>query len=322
VFSMRSRKPRRAGMVGLALDRGGFRLAHVTRDPDGAPRLELALDQRVEDMLALRGALAARVKELGLAGTACTAVLAPELYSLRQVDPPAVEPHELREAARWSIKDLVDFSVEDAIVDAFPSPEARGRPARLNVVAARRKPLQQLVETLEHSGLELQAIDIVELALRNAAALLPADGRGVALLHAQPPLGVLTLSCSGWLWFSRQLELAPEQLESAAEDALGDKLESGGEGERALDALLLDLQRSLDYYEHQLGQPSPAELVLTPTSVELSTLRRWLSKHLPLPIRELELPSLLRCSHDLPRAVSGVVLTAVGGALRAGAAAP
>src|SRR5262249_33521266 len=152
---------------------------------------------------------------LGLGGTSCTAVLSPELYSLRQVDPPAVEPSELREAARWSIKDLVDFSVEDAIVDAFPSPEARGKPARLNVVAARHKLLQIQVETLERSGLDLVAIDVLELALRNVSQLLPSDARGVALLHVLPPLGVLTLSCSGWLWFSRQLETDAETLEAA-----------------------------------------------------------------------------------------------------------
>ena len=303
-------------MVGVALDRGGFRLVHVLRESDAAPRLEHALDRRVEDPLAIRGVLAATVKELGLAGTACCAVLSPDVYSLRQVDPPSVEPSELREAARWSIKDLVDFSVEDAIVDAFPSPEARGRPARLNVVAARRKTLLQLVETVERSGLVLVAVDILELALRNVAALLPSDARGVALLHALPPLGVLTLSCSGWLWFSRQLEIDPEALEAAAEDGLSDKLEKGGEGERSLDALLLDFQRSFDYYEHQLGQIAPVELVLTPTRVESANLRRWLAKSLPVPMRELELGALLDSRVELDRELSGSIVAALGGALR------
>ena len=320
VFASWSRQPRGAGMVGVALDRGGFRLAHVLRESQRPPRLEQALDRRVEDPLAIRGVLAATVKELGLAGAACCLVLSPETYSLRQVDPPAVEPRELREAARWSIKDLVDFSVEDAIVDAFPSPEARGRSARLNVVAARRKVLQQQVETLERSGLVLVAVDILELALRNVAALLPSENRGVALLHPLPPLGVLTISCSGWLWFSRQLETDLEALEAAAEDALSDKLETGGEGERALDALLLDFQRSFDYYEHQLGQSAPAELVWVPARVESTNLRRWLAKSLSLPMRELDLGALLDSRVELDRGLAGAVVAALGAALRREAA--
>jgi hypothetical protein len=303
-------------MVGLALDRGGFRLALVVRDSDFAPRLELAIDRRVEDALAIRGVLAATVKELGLSGTACTAVLSPELYSLRQVDPPAVEASELREAARWSIKDLVDFSVEDAIVDAFPAPEARSKAPRLNVVAARRKPLSQLVEVLARSGLELVAIDILELAMRNVAALLPSEERGVALLHPLQPFGVLTLSCREWLWFSRQLEADLETLDAAAEDALSEKLDPSGEGARALDSFLLDFQRSFDYYEHQLGQPAPAELVVTPTGVQLDSLRRWLAKSLSVPIRELDVSTLLPCREPLPRDVAGALVAAIGGALR------
>jgi MSHA biogenesis protein MshI len=303
-------------MVGVALDKTGFRLAHVLRDEHDQPRLALAIDRRCDDTLAIRGALAAAVKEFKLEGCACTAVLSPELYSLRQVDPPAVEPAELREAARWSIKDLVDFSVEDALIDVFPSPEARGKPSRLNVVAARRKTLQQLLETLDRSGLSLVAIDIVELALRNVTALLSSDERGVALLRPAAPLGVLTLSRSGWLWFYRQLETDPLLLETAAEESLSDKLEAGGEGDRALEAVLLDIQRSLDYYEHQLGQPSPAELVITPGADDFPSLRRWLAKSLSLPVRALELQSLLPCDAVQSGAFGDDMLTCLGAALR------
>ncbi|MEX2205329.1 MAG: hypothetical protein WEF50_03770, partial [Myxococcota bacterium] len=296
--------------------------AHVLREPDHKPRLEQALDRRVEDPLAIRGVLAATVKELDLTGAACCAVLSPELYSLRQVDPPAVEARELREAARWSIKDLVDFSVEDAIVDAFPSPEVRGRPARLNVVAARRRTLQHHLEILERSGLALVAIDILELTLRNLAELLPSEARGVGILHTLPPLGVLTLSSGGSLWFSRQLETDAEALEAAAEEALSEKLEPGGGAEPALQALLLDLQRSFDYYEHQLGQVAPAELYLTPSRVGSENLRVWLAKNSSVAVRELDLDALLDSPVRLDRELAGAVVAPLGAALRRQARAP
>jgi MSHA biogenesis protein MshI len=302
--------------VGLALDRGGFSLAHVTREREQGPRLELALDQRLSDTLALRGALAASVNENDLGGLACNVVLTPELYCLRQVDPPAVEPDEVREAARWSIRDLVDFPVEDAVIDTFPSPEVRGRPTRLNVVAARRKSLQQLVETVTRSGLALRAIDLTEFALRNTAQLLPSDAHGVAILHPLPQVSVLTLTCQGCLWFSRQLDADPESLETAAQEALDGKLDPVGEGAQRLDALLLELQRSLDYYERQLARPAPEELVLTPSHPDLSCLRTWLEDRLPLPVRALELRSLLHCSDGVTSDGAGPSFRALGAALR------
>ncbi len=315
MFSILGRRSRAEGVVSLSLDRGGFTLARVVRD-GARPRLELLVERSCDDPVALRGAVAASVREHGLEECDCVAVLRPELYALRQIDPPAVSPAEMREAARWAIRDLVDWSVEDAVVDVFPAPDVRNRPPRINVVAVRRALTAQIGETARRAKLRLRAIDVTELALRNLAALLPEDSRGAALLALEPPVGLLTLSREGWLWFTRQLESDPARLEAAACEALEEKLDPQGEGAHALDGLLLEIQRSFDYYEHQLGQAVPAGLVLAPTREPIPSLRAWLGQNLAVPVRELDLGELVDAREPPPRALQAGALAAVGAALR------
>ena len=40
-------------------------------------------------------------------------------YNLLSVEPPEVPPAELSAALRWRVKDLIDFSIDDAVIDAF-----------------------------------------------------------------------------------------------------------------------------------------------------------------------------------------------------------
>ncbi len=45
---------------------------------------------------------------------------------------PAACDNELRAAVRWRIKDLIDFHIDDAVIDVFEMPaHARGGPNRM-----------------------------------------------------------------------------------------------------------------------------------------------------------------------------------------------
>ena len=54
-------------------------------------------------------------------------VLDPDSYRLLLVEAPDVPADELRAAVRWRVKDLIDFHVDDAVIDVFEMPQhARG----------------------------------------------------------------------------------------------------------------------------------------------------------------------------------------------------
>jgi MSHA biogenesis protein MshI len=241
----------------------------------------------------------------------------PHQYSVRLVDAPEVEPGELAAAARWLVTDLIDFDVNDAVVDYFaiPNQQARGRPARLHVVAARTHIAQGLADLVSQAGLQLEAIDITELSLRNLAARLEEDARGVAFMQLRRERGLLIMVQGGEVYLTRELDVGLEALmqEMGASDPFA--VLDLGEGWEALDALVLEVQRSLDYYESQLGQPPVASLVLAPLEHELPELVPQLEKRLTVSVRSSALDEMVAC--DAPPAVlNAMLVSAVGAALR------
>lgn len=189
----------------------------------------------------------------GWKGASSTLVLPLDQYQVFQMErPEGVEESELADALKWKLKDLLDFSPSEAISDMFPFPKdaGRGRGELVNVVAARKTLVSELVALVLNSGLALERIDIAELALRNLVCRLDDNGRGAALVHLKEGYGQMVICRNNTLYLSRRLDVTLEDLRDAARQ------------ESAVQSLALELQRSLDYYESQLGQVPPARIHL------------------------------------------------------------
>ena len=78
-------------------------------------------------------------------------VLDPAVYHFSLVEAPDVPADELRAAVRWRIKDLIDFHIDDAVIDVFEMPpHARGGPHRMMyAVTAKAELVKQQIEQLE-----------------------------------------------------------------------------------------------------------------------------------------------------------------------------
>ena len=79
---------------------------------------------------------------------------------------------------------------------------------------------------------------------------------------------------------------------------------------------MLDTQRSLDYYEHQLEQGPVSAFVLVPGEIPLAGFRRYLAANLLVDVNVLDLNGILRSSNHLPQPLQARCMTAIGGALR------
>ena len=80
--------------------------------------------------------LADKVKQYGLSKQTCTTVMELNDYSILSIEAPDVPSVELRAAIRWQIKDLIDFHIDDAVIDVFDAPAsgASGKKNNLYVV--------------------------------------------------------------------------------------------------------------------------------------------------------------------------------------------
>lgn len=203
-------------------------------------------------------------QEHGLKGASAVVVLEPGSYNLLQMEAPEVEPEEMNNAMRWRIKDLIDFHIDDAVLDLFEMPQTRRQNTTrmVTVVAARRSLLQQQVDWVESAGLEMEAIDISELAVRN---LMLNDTQGLesgALLSLTPTYGYIEVLHQGDLYLQRRIEIGDDDLVSAGGDELLELQE----------ALVLELQRSLDYFDSQYAAGPVQKIALHASEAVLQPL--------------------------------------------------
>jgi MSHA biogenesis protein MshI len=210
-------------------------------------------------------ALRSLVEKHAWSGAMVTPVLPLDQYQVFQMErPEGLEDSELSDALKWKLKDFLDFSPSDAVTDVFPFPEDafRGRGTLVNVVAARLSVVTELITLIQASGMELDRIDISELAMRNIVSRLDQNKRGAALVHLSENYGQMIICRDKVLYLSRRLDVSQEDLRDASRQ------------ENAIQSLALEMQRSLDYYESQLGQvpPSVIRLVAHDSSLPMASM--------------------------------------------------
>jgi MSHA biogenesis protein MshI len=212
--------------------------------------------------------LARRVRGLNLPGRDVLAVLPLEHAQLLAVDAPAVKPEELKAAARWRIKDLVDARLDELTIDVMPVGDERPRPNRQVFVAAvQTARIQELAERIRSAGLELSVVDMAETTQRNVQCALAEaaglSGRATAALVRHGPQCLLTLCAAGELFYARRLDwedlptLAPQAAPLAMAEAPLESMDfvdygaepDGSEGDGSAPRLVVELQRSMDVWE-------------------------------------------------------------------------
>lgn len=265
------------------------------------------------------------VQGLRVAGTDCTTLMAADSYQLLLVEAPRVDPSELRAAVRWRIKDLIDYHIDDAVLDVFEIPgqgqNTQGQ-VMMYAVVAKAAAVKQRIDLLERSDLRLKAIDIPELALRNIASLAPEDATGAVLLRLGETSGLITVSRQGNLFLARRIDVGANALREQPNadkpadpnDPYGDPLDIGLD--RLIDSIVLEIQRSVDYYDRHFKQPSLAGVLVAPPGPGLSGLESRLKRVLGLPVRRLDLNQMLDCATPLDETQQARCLLAIGAALR------
>ncbi len=154
-----------------------------------------------------------RLQALGLKGIATHVMLRPEQYQLLQIDTPPVSPEELRAAARFQIREMVNVHIDDITLDVMQVGDGQQKgPSHLFVVAAKNEVVRDVMALGDAMHWTISVIDIQENAQRNLqSALAKEDGRldraDAALLISDAQQALLTISANDELFFSRRLDL-------------------------------------------------------------------------------------------------------------------
>ena len=286
--------------IGVFVTPEGVAAAQVTPRVTGKPRLERCVYEKEGS----HDAFARVLGRLPNRHAPAVSVLDPADYRLLLVEAPDVPADELRAAVRWRVKDLIDFHIDDAVIDVFEMPpHARGGPSRMMyAVTAKAELVKSAIERSEGAGLELKVVDIAELSLRNIATLLDTEQRGAAFLYLGERRCTLLLVRQGVLYLARHVETGVATLAEAGE--LRPELVAG---------LALEVRRSLDYLESHYEQP--AIPLLHVTGLEEAD-REQIARELGLTVREVDLRTLFDTDDTLSPELQRLCLPAIGAALR------
>lgn len=293
------------GFVGVGLHSDGVSLICVQRDRQGTvtvPFWEYRpwLDGEVLDDVVTRLAV-----EHKLSTRSCVTFLDPSDYRVMLADAPEVPAAELNESMRWRVKDLVDFDITQAVVETFPFAGGVGNQEHQQryVVVAEQQALLRRIRLLEQAGINLDIVDVPELAIRNLAVLAAGD-EATALLYLGDNYGLLTLTRGATLYMSRSINIGTVNLLNAQDRR------------PLLENVVAEVQRSLDYYSSHFRHDVIEKLLLAPMPAQLPGMDEFFGDRLGVKVSAIRLASLAQWQQPIISDAEPRCVLTLGVALR------
>lgn len=272
----KSNQPK-SGRVGIAVGPDGISVAQVD-EQDG-----LIFHQGYELPEDLADFFAELVEQHDWHQQPCSLVIHPAYYQLLLTDRPSVETEETHQALSWKIKELLEFPVDQAVIDYFTLPDDayRGRQKMVYVAALQKNQLQRLAEPIQNSGLMVDCIEVAELAINNLATRHKHETGAFAVLKLFDAEGFINMVEDGSLYLTRRFDLGT------------DEFFSGHDPQAFLNNLLLEVQRSVDYFESQLGKGIVTHLYYSPSGDIYQAIGDFLSEQLGIHVAPIPMGALV-----------------------------
>lgn len=234
---------------------------------------------------------AKRLQGLGLKGFDAHVMLRPEQYQMLQIEAPAVAPEEMRAAARWQIRDMVDMHMDDITLDVMRVGGGRvGAPGPLFVVVTGNAVLTEILRLGQLLQWEVPVVDVQETAQRNLQTLVARrDGRveraNAALMMLNEHQALLTVSANEELFYTRRIDLAPDFMDKPwQQNAAGDYVVDDDITQR----FLVEIQRSLDVWDRTWSD-LPLDGLWVEAGGRTEEMASWLSKELGFAVKPMNL---------------------------------
>jgi len=237
-----------------------------------------------------------------------TLALAIEDHKIHKLARPSVEEAELKQSVIWLLKDRLDCSSEEAVVDTIDYPSGCRLDDQIMAVQTSKSKIQKHIDIIADADLELKTIDITELLLGDILQNYPGIENGIALVLDHEEGASLLVFRGEYLYLIRKLSGITDFISCLPVD--GNMMMA--------DQMLLEIQRTLDYYDSQMRQPPLAGILLAPSFADISTLADYLDKNLSTKVECLDINQLLDLPQPLSPAAQQDCLSACAAAFREG----
>ncbi|MCJ8298540.1 MAG: hypothetical protein MJK13_06315 [Pseudomonadales bacterium] len=232
-----------------------------------------------------------------LTGANCSLILSAHEYQMLLTEAPQVEPAEMCEALWWRVKDLVSFDLHNAQLDYLELPEDsdKNQGQKLYAVIADKSKVAAKIAWAEELGLKPTTVEIPETAILHLVSDLCSDVVGTSVLFLDAEQSLLMLMSETKMYLSRTLKYNYLQ---------------------RMEAIVLDLQRSMDYYESQMGKPPCLKVIVLPQQSHDTAIMQTLVENIGVAIETVDINDLVKTNGPLTIELQQHCLVAISGALR------
>lgn len=315
-------KKRPEGLAGLISRPDGVGLVHLTFNPETEqrPRLNTCVFQEINKGQSPGRAAGTLVKANKLELARFVGVLDRNAYTVFPAEVPDVPREEWAKTMKFRIKDQIDFPVNQAVLEVFdmPGPYPGKDSGRIYVAAARDGEVRRHIQMFQEPNLDLQFIDILELALRNLTTALEDDREGLAMLYLEAKHGLIMILKNGNFYLARRIEIGLDAiLNTMGEESFGKSY--GFNNSPLLDNIALEAQRTMDYFESHFSQAPVVALHIAPMITPIPGLRQAMATKLGMRIKQLPMNEIIDIADGITELDIARCLPVIGAALRGSA---
>lgn len=286
------------GMISIEISPEGIAIAYLTPAPNTALKVcEFHITQNYSQV---RTVLGAAVIKNSLAQNDCTLVLHPDHYKLLFINSPNVPETEFRNAARWQIKDMINYSLDDLAIDIFYPRDSQTKLKKIYVIAAQKSLLQKITGIVSECQLTPVVIDIREFALRNIITKIKNAPEVCGALDIADDSCLMLIVQNGHVQFVRRIPIGIRTIKETNSAA----------------NLIAEIQRSLHYCEVELRQKAPEKYFLTPSNILETTFFEAISKELAKELQLIDLNGIISAVQPLSPEIQARCWPTIGAVLR------
>ena len=147
-------------------------------------------------------------------------------------------------------------------------------------VATERAELQALVDIAASAGVDVDRIEVPELVLLRLMEEYPRDKQTEMIVVIGRQRGFLAVIADNAIYLSRSLELSDQVLQRGGDDIL--------RANGPVDQFILEMQRSRDYFESQIGKGVVGRIMLAPLAGDASLLVNAIADRLGATVELME----------------------------------
>tara|TARA_R110000868_G_scaffold290766_5_gene550934 strand:+ start:1190 stop:2176 length:987 start_codon:yes stop_codon:yes gene_type:complete len=248
---------------------------------------------RFDDLESLSLVLKGVAEKHNLAQTPIYWLLNPDEYQLNLIETLPVPKNEFQTALSWRVRSLIDYPVEEAIIEHFELPAKKNSDdiPLIGAVTAKKAQLSDMILLLKDSGLRLVTIDIPELALLNLTSLYETDEKTSAFLYFYGNTVILNISSKKILYFTRRIPVTKKD-------------EAGIDYEK----LSLEILRYFDFFRSQWRLSTPSRIFAASDTGDANIIATALTERLLSTVEPYTLNSTIIDTDEKNQVVANYLL--------------